>query len=181
MTRAHKQILCVFCVFLFLQGCSNFFKTTGLSTYYTDSNIKFTLIQRLKRLPNLYDKNHIVPTVYQGTVLLAGQVLHPEERIEVERLTKGIPGIKRVYNELEIAGPTSTLTRSSDSWITTRIKTNMLLDKHLSSHEIKIVTENGIVYLLGTVSQQQAQIATTVARQVPGVQKVVPLFVVHSN
>lgn len=170
-----KLVLLFFLFFLFI-GCSTL-KNSAIGTYYSDSNISYHILQQLKHHPELYKKNHIVTTVYQGTVLIAGQVLQASDRIEVENLVHEIPGIKRIYNELDVAGGSTTLTRSSDSWITSKVKSKMLLNTNLKSRKIKIVTENGIVYLLGTVTNEQAQLAETVARKVPGVQRVIPLFV----
>ncbi len=179
MAKALRSFGCILPLFLLLQGCAGILNKTGLPTYYSDSNIKFAIITRLKRVPELYNPNHIVPTVYQGTVLLAGQVMRPNQRIEVEKIIQGIPGIKRIFNELEVSGPTSTLTRSSDSYITSKIKTDMIFTKGLKSRNIKIVTENGVVYLMGTVTKSQAKLAANVARKVSGVQKVVTLFVIR--
>lgn len=178
MTRTQKLLICILPLFLMLQGCASMLQRSGISTYYSDSNIKFAIVTRYKRVPGLYKYNHIVPTVYEGTVLLAGQVMQANQRIEAEKIIKGIPGIKRIYNELEVSGPTSTLTRSSDSWITSRVKADMVFTKGLESRNVKIVTENGVVYLMGTVTPKQSKLASTVARKVPGVQKVVTLFVI---
>lgn len=169
-------ILLLLPVCLFLSACSNVLNNTGISTYYTDSNISFAILQQLKQNPALYDKNHIVTTVYQNNVLIAGQVLQPGQRIQVQQIVQNTPGVKQIYNELEIAGPSTTLTRSSDSWITSKVWTDMVATKNLTTRHIKVVTENGIVYLMGSVSQEQMSLAINVARQVPGVQKVVNLM-----
>ena len=75
-----------------------------------------------------------------------------------------------------IQGPTSSLTRTSDSWITAKVKSQMLANQDLKSGSIKVVTENGDVFLMGIVSRDQADIAVDIARQVSGVQKVVKIF-----
>ncbi len=171
-----KFFILLFPLFLLLQGCSNVLNNTGISTYYTDSNIYFSILQQLKQNPALYNHNHIVPTVYQNNVLIVGQVLEPSQRIEVQQIAQNTPGVNQIYNELEIAGPSTTLTRSSDSWITSKVVGNMMATKNLSARHIKVVTENGIVYLMGTINQEQMNLAISVARHVPGVQKVVNLM-----
>lgn len=173
-----KFFICLLPLFLLLQGCSGVLKSTGLETYYTDSNISFHILQQLKKTPHLYQRSHIVITVYQSNVLIAGQVLLPEQRIQTQQIVQGVPGVRRIYNELEIAGQTTTLTRSSDAWITSKVLANMLGNKKFVSRKIKVVTENGIVYLLGTVNLQQANLASAIARRVPGVQKVVSFFII---
>ena len=87
-----------------------------------------------------------------------------------------MPDVTKVYNEIAVKGPTSSLSRASDSWITTKIKTQMLATKGLQSGSIKVVTENGAVYLMGMVSREQADTSVNIARQVTGVQKVVKIF-----
>ncbi|KHL71842.1 phospholipid-binding protein, partial [Pseudomonas putida] len=80
------------------------------------------------------------------------------------------------HNELQVMQPSSILARNNDAWLTTKIKTQMLTDNTVPSSRIKVITENGIVYLLGLVTQQEANSATAVVQGVSGVQKIVKLF-----
>lgn len=84
--------------------------------------------------------------------------------------------MKKVYNELQVQQPASLLARSNDSLLTTKIKTQMLADSSVPSARVKVVTENGIVYLLGLVTREEANAATRVVQSVSGVQRVVRLF-----
>jgi len=84
--------------------------------------------------------------------------------------------VKKVHNELQVMQPSSILARNNDAWLTTKIKTQMLGDSAVPSSRIKVITENGIVYLLGLVTQQEANSATAVVQGVSGVQKIVKLF-----
>lgn len=84
--------------------------------------------------------------------------------------------MKKVHNELQVMQPSSILARNNDAWLTTKIKTQMLTDNAVPSSRIKVITENGIVYLLGLVTQQEANAATGVVQSVSGVQKIVKLF-----
>ncbi|MNN09215.1 Osmotically-inducible protein Y precursor [compost metagenome] len=81
-----------------------------------------------------------------------------------------------MHNELQVMQPSSILARNNDAWLTTKIKTQMLTDNAVPSSRIKVITENGIVYLLGLVTQQEANSATAVVQGVSGVQKIVKLF-----
>lgn len=157
-------------------GTAAYLGRQPISTYYKDSNIRYTINQRIKDEASLKENTHIIVAVYEGVVLLAGQVISPAQRIKVQQLANGIPGIKRIYNEITVSGPTSTLTRSSDAVITSRVKSEMLLQKQLKSRNIKIITENGVVYLMGEVTQQQASLASNTVRRTSGVQRVVTLF-----
>ncbi|TWI58461.1 osmotically-inducible protein OsmY [Pseudomonas duriflava] len=128
-----------------------------------------------KAHPDL-DKSHIVVVSYNGVVLLAGQTPRPELKAQAEQVARAVQRVKLVHNELQILPPSSLLARNNDTWITTRIKSKMIADNNVPSSRIKVVTENGIVYLLGLVTHQEANLATNVAQSVSGVQKIVKLF-----
>ncbi|CAN5260297.1 BON domain-containing protein [soil metagenome] len=120
--------------------------------------------------------SHVVISVTNNNVLLVGQVPNEEQKARAETLVKNIPGVKRVFNQLAIAPVTTGVIRSNDSWITTKVKTELIGTKGLESVRIKVVTENGVVYLMGITSREQAEMAVSVTRRIVGVQKVVKLF-----
>lgn len=124
----------------------------------------------------LSDGNHIEVTTFNQVVLLTGETSTADERQQAEEIARSNPDVTKVYNELTVKGATSTLTRTSDSWITTKIKTEMLATQDLKSGTIKVVTENGTVYLMGIVTRSQADMAVDIARKASGVQKVVKIF-----
>lgn len=124
----------------------------------------------------LKDHSHISVTVFNHVALLAGQAQTPELRERAYRIMQKVKGVKRIYNAITIAGSTSELQRASDTWITSKVRTVLLGTSGLKSNDLKIVTENGVVYLMGSVSKQQADIATKAARHVKGVTKVVKIF-----
>ena len=93
-----------------------------------------------------------------------------------EQAARRVSNVKKVHNELQVLQPTSLLVRSNDSLLTSRIKTQMLADSAVPGTRIKVITENGIVYMLGLVSQAEASHATNLVQSVSGVQKVVKLF-----
>lgn len=120
--------------------------------------------------------SHIVLSAFENMLFLGGQV--PEARLKrlAETLALRHPDVKRVYNEITV-GPNTTLTQqSTDTWITTKVKTMMLARSGLKSGSIKVITEQGVVYLMGEVSHDQSNLAVDVARRVNGVKKVVKLF-----
>lgn len=141
-----------------------------------DTQLANKIVDKIRSIPALHDESHIEVTVFNRIVLLTGQVPYPAWRRQAEELTHSVSGISRIYNQLTVQGPTSTLTRTSDSWITTKIKSQMLATEDLKSSSIKVVTENGVVYLMGVVTHQQASIAIDISRQVSGVQKVIKIF-----
>jgi osmotically-inducible protein OsmY len=140
-----------------------------------DQKINNDVINKINNSPDLH-VTHINSTTFNQVVLLTGEVPTSEARQQVEDLAKQVPNVLQVYNATTVQGPSSSLTRASDSWITTKIKTEMLATKGLESGTIKVITENGAVYLMGIVNHDQANAATDIARQVAGVQKVVKIF-----
>lgn len=120
--------------------------------------------------------SHIVVTAYNGVVLLAGQTPRSELKGQAEQAARKVQGITKIHNEIQVLKPTSLLARSNDSLLTTKIKAQMLTDSSVPSSSIKVVTENGIVYLMGLVSRQEANQAASVVQSVSGVQKIVKLF-----
>lgn len=147
-----------------------------LENILEDQNIANAIVNRIAADPNLSDKTHVNVTAFNRVVLLTGEAPTADLRQQVEGIAHNIPNVGKIYNEITVQGPTSSLTRTSDSWITAKIKTQMLATKDLKSGTIKVVTENGSVYLMGMVSHAQADMSVDIARQVAGVQRVVKIF-----
>jgi osmotically-inducible protein OsmY len=152
-------------------------RTVG--TYIDDEGIE--LKARLAIIDNkdLNSQIHINIISINGVVLLVGQAPSEDLRMQAETITRGIPKVRLVHNEMTIAAPNSYMVRSSDSMITAKVKTGLFGIKGLEGFDptrVKVVTENGVVYLMGILSQAEANAVTDRARQVGGVQKVVKLF-----
>jgi osmotically-inducible protein OsmY len=150
-------------------------KTNAYKRFYTDTDITNQILVRIKANPTLKNTRILVSTK-NSNVLLIGQVMSPEQRITAEDIARNMEGVRRVYNGITVSGPTSALTRSSDTWITTKVKSQLIALDYFPSSKVKVVTENGVVYLMGTITQEQGNRAAEVARRVKGVQKVVKLF-----
>ncbi|MGV8919299.1 MAG: BON domain-containing protein [Pseudomonas sp.] len=172
-----------------LSGCSSVLTATrdkpieddrGTRTF--GSKIDDSLIETkvavnvAKANPDLDDGSHIIVTSFNGVVLLAGQTPRPELKSLAEQAAGTVQRVKKVNNELQVMPPSSILARNNDAWLTTKIKTQMLTDNTIPGSRIKVVTENGIVYMLGLVTQQEASRATNLVQGVSGVQKIVKLF-----
>lgn len=120
--------------------------------------------------------SRVVVTAYNGVILLAGQTPREDLKERAGRAASSAQGVKRVHNELQIGLPNSALARSNDTLMTTKIKTQMLADTTVPGSRIKVVTENGVVYLMGLITRQEGIRATNLAQGVNGVQKIVKLF-----
>ncbi len=121
-------------------------------------------------------KAHINITSYNWQVLLTGEAPTEEMRARAEALVKDIEKVKRVINEVRVAGPSSIGTRSADSLTTTKVKSRFVGENRFRANHVKVVTEAGVVYLMGIVSKQEAEDAAEIASTTGGVQKVVKLF-----
>jgi osmotically-inducible protein OsmY len=129
-----------------------------------------------KANPDLDTGSHIVVSSYNGVVLLAGQTPRADLKALAEQTASQVQRVKKVHNELQVMQPSSILARNNDAWLTTKIKTQMLADANVPGSRVKVITENGIVYLLGLVTQREGNAATSVVQGVSGVQKIVRLF-----
>lgn len=141
----------------------------------SDARIFYLINKNLVSEPR-YSGSHIEIVSFNQVVLLVGQTPTASLRLQAERTAQSTPNVRRVYNEIT-TGPTLTFTtRSNDTLITGQIRSQMLARKGLESGSIRVVTENSVVYLMGIATHEQADIATTVARQTRGVVKVVKVF-----
>ena len=115
-------------------------------------------------------------TSYNRRVLLTGQVPDATAKADAERLIRQIPGVREVHNELETANRVSFSTTANDTAITARVKAGFLEQKALNTNAVKVVTENGVVYLMGLVTEREGPAYATVASRVSGVRRVVTLY-----
>ncbi len=146
----------------------------SLGTQTEDESIEWKAESRVGE--KLKDRGHFNFTSYNRKVLLTGEAASEEVKAEVERIVSGVPNVLGVHNEL-VVGPSSSLTnRSNDSFITSKVKSRSVDSGKYNPLHVKVVTEAGTVFLLGLVTQAEADSAINVARTTAGVKKVVPLM-----
>lgn len=156
-------------------GAVVFDKRTAKETA-DDKAITEKIENRLDDNAEISSSAHIVVASFNSIVLLAGDVPNADMQQQVATIAKTVPGITKLYNQVVVSGKPSTLSRVNDSYITAKIKTQMVSTDSLESSEIQVVTVAGTVFLMGVVSKEQAQIATDIAQHVSGVTKVVRVF-----
>jgi osmotically-inducible protein OsmY len=122
------------------------------------------------------DQGHVNVTSYNYTALMTGEVPTAQMKAEAEKIVSQIPQVKSIINEIQLTGASSFASRANDSYITSKVKGNFLSENKFSINRIKVVTEAGVVYLLGLVTRVEADAATEIARGTGGVQKVVRVF-----
>ena len=140
-----------------------------------DARIFHIIHTELVRDPRFRD-SRIVVSSFNEVVLLAGQTPVASFRVIAEKVAQQTPNVHRVYNEITVDYPLSLTQQSKDTWITGQVRSSMLSKKGLESGSIRVITENSVVYLMGIVTAEQANLSVNVARQVQGVRKVVKVF-----
>lgn len=150
---------------------------TDRRTLGAQTEDKAILLKGESRIPNVVgDSAHVNVTSFNRKVLLTGEVRDEAAKAAAGREAAAIEGVQSVVNELAIAGPSSFTSRSSDTLITGKVKASFVDNQNLSANSIKVVTERGVVYLMGRVTQEEGNLAAEVARGVGGVSKVVKVF-----
>lgn len=149
-------------------------RTSG--TMVEDQSIELRAYNALRKDTEVNEQTHINVTSYNQIVLLTGEAPTEELRQRVVEHVRSVREVKKIYNEIALAAPSSLGSRSSDTLITTKVKTKLFATKDLDATRIKVVTERGIVYLFGLLNAEEANRATEATRTVGGVQKVVKLF-----
>lgn len=148
-------------------------RTTG--SFIDDQGIEAKANVAISRDDSLKDA-HVNVTSLNGVVLLTGEAPTEAQRDKILAHVREVPRVRRTVNEIRISPPTAYSARFSDSWLTTKVRSKMTGDDKLDSLQIKVVTENGVVYLMGLAKKSEGERAAELASQVGGVQKVVKLF-----
>ena len=176
-------------VLLLLQGCITTAVVTtaavagklatdprSAGTQVDDEILEEKVAQNLNNDAQLKTETRINIVVYNGKVLLIGQAPNYTAAETAKNIAAGVEGVKEVVNEIRTGEVIRASQVAIDSWITTTIKSKLLLNGEVKTTEVKVITENGEVFLIGKLSHTQADAATEVARNVRGVSKVVKVI-----
>lgn len=147
-------------------------RTAG--TLVEDQAIELKANNRLKEVIN--DRSHVNVTSYNRTVLLTGEAATDADKAAIEQTVQKVDNVKSTVNELAVTIPSALSTRSNDALLTGKVKATFIDAKDLQVNAFKVITERGVVYLMGRVTEREATRATELARSVSGVQKVVRVF-----
>ena len=191
--KKHTILLGLLVSTLLLQGCAALVvggaagtaKASGdrrtLGAQWDDQTIELKAANLLADNKPLSAASKISVYSNNGRVLLVGQTPSDVYKIEAGKIVSRIEGVRHVYNELRIGQPASLTTRSNDSWITSKVKADMFGTKNFDSTKVKVVTENGEVFLIGLVTRQEGEQAVNIARHVTGVKRVIKAFEFAQN
>ncbi|MDF1485842.1 BON domain-containing protein [Ramlibacter sp. H39-3-26] len=144
-----------------------------------DQGIELRASNRLRE--TLGERAHINVTSFNRQVLLTGEVSAAQDRQTAEQTVARVENVRSIVNELVVAAPSSLGDRSNDTLISGKVKASFVDAKDLFSNAFKVVTERGVVYLMGRVTEREAKRATEIARGVSGVVKVVRIFEIISE
>ncbi|MBC7214168.1 MAG: BON domain-containing protein [Burkholderiaceae bacterium] len=144
-----------------------------------DEGIELRAANRLNEL--LGERGHVNVTSFNRRVLITGEVPTEQDRQRVEQAVAQVENVRAVVNDLAVMPNSSLGQRSNDAWITGQVRAGIVDARDLSSSAFKVVTERGVVYLMGLVTQREAARVTDIARGVSGVAKVVRVFEIVSE
>jgi len=139
-----------------------------------DQAIELKSLNRIRDA--LGDRGHVSTTSYNRVVLITGEVQNEADKAAAEAAVQRVENVKNVVNELEVMGGTSLTSRSNDAILTSKVKASFVDAKDIFANSFKVVTERGTVFLMGRVTEREANRAVEIARGVSGVTKVVRLF-----
>lgn len=186
LTRPLATVALCGAVITSLQGCVEMaigtavvgtLAATDRRTFGAQTEDKAILFKGETRVANLVGSaGHVNVTSFNRKVLLTGEVRDEEMKAAVEREVTNIEGVQSIVNDLQIGGVSSFTSRSNDSLITGKVKASFVDAKDLYANSIKVVTERGVVYLMGRVTQREGDLAARIASGVGGVHKVVKVF-----
>lgn len=151
-------------------------RTTGAQV--EDESIEFRAASRVRDLATL---GHVNVTSYNRTLLVTGEVPGDNEKAAVGRAMAGVENVRSVVNELGVGQNSSVGSRSTDAVLATKVKATLVDAKDIQAHAYKVVSERGIIYLMGRVTEREAARGAELARSVSGVQKVVRVFEILSE
>lgn len=126
--------------------------------------------------PAMAKRIHINVTSFNRVVLMSGEALSRATRDKAINMVRNLDKVRRVHNEVRIADLTGFSSRTGDSWITSKVKTQMLATKDFDSSRIKVVTEDSTVFLMGLVTKEVGNKAAAITREISGVKRVVKVF-----
>lgn len=149
-------------------------RTVG--SYIDDEVIETLSMVNLAKGSEQMKATNVSVTSYNGVVLLTGQAPSDAARNEAEQIVSQVRKVRKIHNEIKLSGVSSALARTNDTWLTTKVKAELLTNENVEGSRIKVVTDSSTVYLMGLVNPQEADTAISIVRGIPGVEKIVKVF-----
>ena len=147
-----------------------------LGTYINDERVETIAEVNIDKAHPDLKKANVNVTLFNGVALLTGQVADEQLRRLAAETVNEIDYVRQVHNELQIQGNISLLSQTNDTWLVNKVKTKLLTHKDVEGNRVKIIAEDGTIYLMGLVSRIEAEKITELVSATPGVQQVVRVF-----
>ena len=147
-----------------------------VATQLEDGNIEVKAMSAFFKNDEIWKDTNIDVVSYNLNVLLIGQAPTASLKSKAAKEIKTIERVNKINNQIRIAAPISFFAKRNDEYLTSKIKSKMIFTDNLKSNAIKVVTENNEVFLLGKVTQEEADKAVNIARNVDGVSRVIKVF-----
>jgi osmotically-inducible protein OsmY len=157
-------------------GGAVIYKRKPLENILNDQHIESQINNAYFTHAELWEQNRVIVSCVNGYVLLTGEVRNSALKAKAVQLAKQVPSISRVYDQIQLGTPVNLIRQSLDGAITLIIKTKMIFANDFDPSNIKVVTNDGVVYIMGVVEPAQADRAAAIASQTSGVKKVVKVF-----
>lgn len=151
-------------------------RETSLGTDLDDWQMATLIGVNIKKAHPQLEKSHIKVNTYNKVVLLTGEVPSNDMRSLAGKTARGFRGVRQVHNEIQIKGATSLLSRTNDSWLTTKVNSKLIANRNVKSGHVKVITVSGVVYLMGLVTSSEADAITAIASNTRGASKIVRVF-----
>ena len=164
---------------IILAGCTNNPQEKRTPGDLIDDNaLEFVIEREIKASDEGFKGAHLVTTVYDGLVLLLGEVPSVDLKEKATEVSESLYKVDpdKVHKYLTVGGPISLLARTNDSVLSGKVKTRLLAASDVPAGRVKVVTENGVVYLLGKITPSDADLVVAETRKTFGVQKIVKVF-----
>ena len=184
-----KSLLIASLITIILSGCTTLLVAGAVITtvdvlldrrtvgeYIDDGAIELTAKNIVISNPEYRKASHLKPISWNGILLVSGEVTDETIKQQIIEKYTNIQGVRQVVDETEITDRSKFLTRTNDSWITSQVKSRLVLKTGLKANRVKVTTTRGSVFLMGIVTKEEAEKATSVAQVVRGVKRVVKVF-----
>lgn len=141
-----------------------------------DQSIEVAAYNELIKNKSLSENTNLHIISVNGSVLIIGQAPNTFLKDQAIKILHNISEIVRIHDQIRIGNTTSVITQTSDAWLTSRIKTALFSSDKVNGNDIKVITENSEVFLMGLVSKKEANAAVNIARNINGVDRVFKAF-----
>lgn len=188
LMQKNKLSVLLLTVLISLQGCAALVVGAGvgaasaahdrrtLGAQVDDKTAASRISVALSEVEALKNQTNITVQVFNGTALLVGQAPTNELIQLAQQTAAAVKNIKKLHNQIRVGSPISTGDSANDLWLSSKVKTQLIADKRIDGLNIEIEVENGEVFLMGLVSQQEGNIAVDITRNIDGVKQVVKAF-----